>query len=59
MAHIEMQREDPRPQPHKGHRLLDVTAIGELPRKMLCLDCKMEYVVPVPMRDRAWMERAL
>ncbi len=59
MAHIEIKKDDLQLQSHKDHRLLDVTAIGEVRRKLLCLDCKTEYVEPVPVRDRAWMERAL
>jgi hypothetical protein len=59
MTHFEIQSDDLPPHPHKGHRTLDVTAIGAMPRKLLCLDCKLEYEEPVPVRDRAWMERAL
>ena len=33
----------------------DVTAIGEMNRRLLCLDCKMEYQEPAPAPDRAWM----
>jgi hypothetical protein len=56
MAYID-NREDLPPHPHNGHRTLDVTAIGEFQRRMLCLDCKTEYQEPAPPRDLTWMER--
>ena len=59
MAHREIQEQDPHPFPHEGHRLLDVTAVGELPRTLLCLDCKTKFVEALPLRDRGWMERTL
>jgi hypothetical protein len=43
MAHIEIHKVDLPQTPHNGHRILDVTAIGEMNRRLLCLDCKMEY----------------
>jgi hypothetical protein len=55
MTHIESHKEDSPPHPHNGHRILDVTAIGEMNRRLLCLDCKMEYQERAPARDRAWM----
>ncbi len=55
MAHIEIHKDDLPQQPHHGHRILDVTAIGEMNRRLLCLDCKMEYEEPAPAPDRAWM----
>jgi hypothetical protein len=47
--------EDHSSPPHRGHRVLDVTAIGEMHRRLLCLDCKLEYEEPAPARDRIWM----
>jgi hypothetical protein len=55
MAHIEIHKEDSPLRPHNGHRILDVTAIGDMNRRLLCLDCKMEYEELAPARDRAWM----
>jgi hypothetical protein len=58
MAYVDL-REDLPHNSHKDHRTLDVTAIGESQRRLLCLDCKIEYHEPAPAPDRAWMERPL
>jgi hypothetical protein len=55
MTLIEIHKEDSPQQPHNGHRILDVTAIGEMNRRLQCLDCKMEYEEPAPASERAWM----
>jgi hypothetical protein len=55
MSVIDMHAEEFPQQSHDGHRLLDVTAIGHFYRRLLCLDCKVEFEEVTAGPDRTWM----
>ena len=45
------------PQVHAGHRILDVTAIGNIHPRWLCLDCHLEFEERKPDRNTDWINR--
>ncbi|HEY3706303.1 MAG TPA: hypothetical protein VGL22_14670 [Terracidiphilus sp.] len=59
MTNVEMHVEDIGPEPHNGHRVLDVTGIGHVRRRLLCLDCKEEFEEISSSPDRSWMNGTL
>lgn len=55
MPTIQSTSEQFPPQLHDGHRILDITLVGHIHPRMLCLDCHVEFERQQTPTSRTWM----